>query len=116
MGFAPIRGGSRTGRDPGLCCYRGQGTLSPILLAPSVFIKQREQHSKLRSMITKPIKKLMLLTAFLCFSMTTWGQLSVSGTVSDANGPLPGANIAIKGTSIGTQTDFNGNYTLDNVD
>lgn len=67
-------------------------------------------------MITKPIEKLMLLTVFLCVSMTAWGQLSVSGTVSDANGPLPGANIAIKGTSVGTQTDFKGNYTLDHVD
>src|SRR5690606_39062823 len=67
-------------------------------------------------MITKPIKKLALLAAFLCVTMTTWGQLSVSGTVSDSNGPLPGANIAIKGTSIGTQSNFNGNYALDNVE
>lgn len=53
---------------------------------------------------------------FLCLAITAWGQETVSGTVSDSNGPLPGANIAIKGTSTGTQTDFNGNYTLDNVD
>ena len=40
---------------------------------------------------------------------------SVSGTVSDANGPLPGANVIIKGTSNGVTTDFDGNYTIDDV-
>jgi len=41
--------------------------------------------------------------------------LSVSGTVSDATGPLPGANVAVQGTDIGTVTDFDGNYSLNNV-
>ena len=40
---------------------------------------------------------------------------SVSGIVSDANGPLPGANVIVKGTTNGTTTDFNGNYTLNEV-
>ena len=39
----------------------------------------------------------------------------VSGTVSDANGPLPGASVVVKGTTTGTQTDFDGNYTLSGV-
>ncbi|WP_299556487.1 TonB-dependent receptor [Seonamhaeicola sp.] len=39
-------------------------------------------------------------------------QTTVSGTVSDASGPLPGVNIVVKGTTQGTQTDFDGNYTL----
>ncbi len=39
--------------------------------------------------------------------------VSISGTVTDDSGlPLPGANIIIKGTSWGTQTDFNGIYTI----
>ena len=29
--------------------------------------------------------------------------------------PLPGANVVVKGTTNGTQTDFDGNYTLNNV-
>ena len=38
----------------------------------------------------------------------------VSGTVIDETGlPLPGVNVIIKGTSHGTQTNFDGNYTLD---
>ncbi|WP_246146921.1 SusC/RagA family TonB-linked outer membrane protein [Seonamhaeicola marinus] len=39
-------------------------------------------------------------------------EITVSGTVSDASGPLPGVNIVVKGTSQGTQTDFDGNYSL----
>ncbi|GGG36332.1 SusC/RagA family TonB-linked outer membrane protein [Croceivirga lutea] len=41
---------------------------------------------------------------------------TVSGTVSDSNGPLPGASVVVKGTTNGTQTDFDGNYTLNDVD
>ncbi len=38
----------------------------------------------------------------------------VIGNVTDQSGtPLPGTNIVIAGTTIGTQTDFDGNYTLE---
>ncbi|MBC3759065.1 mucoidy inhibitor MuiA family protein [Hyunsoonleella sp. SJ7] len=38
----------------------------------------------------------------------------VTGTITDASGiPLPGANILLKGTSIGTTSDFDGNFTID---
>lgn len=38
---------------------------------------------------------------------------SISGIISDEDGlPLPGVNIIIKGTSTGTQTDFNGLYSI----
>ncbi len=59
------------------------------------------------------LKSLFALGAFLCFSAVS--AQTVSGTVSDANGPLPGASVLVKGTSNGTQTDFDGNYTLNNV-
>jgi hypothetical protein len=36
----------------------------------------------------------------------------VSGIVTDKSGPLPGVNVIIKGTNIGTQTDFDGRYTI----
>ncbi|WP_339337456.1 MULTISPECIES: TonB-dependent receptor [unclassified Croceitalea] len=40
-------------------------------------------------------------------------QVSVTGTVTDESGaPLPGANIIEKGTSNGTQTDFDGNFSI----
>jgi len=43
----------------------------------------------------------------------TMQEFEVSGQILDNNGtPLPGANILEKGTSNGTQTDFDGNFTL----
>jgi len=43
-------------------------------------------------------------------------QNQVSGTVTDRTGaPLPGVTVVIKGTTTGTITDTNGNYTLGNV-
>ncbi|MEE9362617.1 MAG: SusC/RagA family TonB-linked outer membrane protein [Cellulophaga sp.] len=42
-------------------------------------------------------------------------DLTISGTVSDADGSLPGASVVVKGTTNGTQTDFDGNYTIENV-
>lgn len=38
---------------------------------------------------------------------------TLSGTVTDESGlPLPGVNIIVKGTTRGTQTDFDGNYSI----
>ncbi len=39
-------------------------------------------------------------------------QSTISGTVSDAQGPLPGASVVVKGTSVGAVSDFDGNYTI----
>ena len=40
-------------------------------------------------------------------------QTTVSGTVTDTDGlPLAGANVLVKGTTNGTQTDFDGNYSI----
>lgn len=40
-------------------------------------------------------------------------EKSISGTVTDGSGvPLPGVNIVVKGTTNGTQTDFDGIYTI----
>ena len=41
-------------------------------------------------------------------------QTQVTGTITDNNGvPLPGVNVIVKGTSTGTSTDFDGNFSLD---
>ena len=39
-------------------------------------------------------------------------EKTVSGTVSDASGALPGVSVMIKGTKSGTETDFDGKYTI----
>ena len=36
----------------------------------------------------------------------------VTGNVSDSTGPLPGTIVIVKGTINGTQTDFDGNYSI----
>ena len=40
---------------------------------------------------------------------------SITGTVTDQYGPVTGANVVIKGTTTGTITDLDGNFTLENV-
>lgn len=40
-------------------------------------------------------------------------QQEITGNVQDENGmPLPGVNVMVNGTNIGTTTDFDGNYTI----
>ena len=40
-------------------------------------------------------------------------QQQVTGNVSDDSGPIPGASVIVKGTTNGTTTDFDGNYTIE---
>jgi hypothetical protein len=40
-----------------------------------------------------------------------FAQKTVTGVVSDASGPLPGANVIVKGTARGTQ-DLDGRYSV----
>lgn len=43
-------------------------------------------------------------------------QKTISGKIADSSGqPLPGVTILIKGTTNGTISDFDGNYTISNV-
>ncbi|WP_209402366.1 TonB-dependent receptor [Pseudozobellia sp. WGM2] len=59
--------------------------------------------------------KFWMLAIFILFTSITWAQetQAVNGTVIDVLGqPLAGANILEKGTSNGTQTDFDGNFTI----
>lgn len=63
------------------------------------------------------VNSIMLLT-LLCslFSINAFGQNgTISGTIVGASGPLPAATIGIENTSIGTITDFNGEFFLTNV-
>jgi TonB-linked SusC/RagA family outer membrane protein len=56
---------------------------------------------------------ILTLILVLVVQLTFAQQKTITGTVSDDTGlPLPGANVIIKGTSSGTQTDFDGKYTV----
>ncbi len=53
---------------------------------------------------------LMVLVVQITFAQEAQ---TVDGTVTDEDGmPLPGVNIVVKGTSKGTQTDFDGKYNI----
>jgi TonB-dependent starch-binding outer membrane protein SusC len=39
-------------------------------------------------------------------------EKTITGRVTDASGPLPGVNIIIKGTKVGTTTNFDGTYSI----
>ena len=61
------------------------------------------------------MKQKYLFNVFFLLFFTTigWAQeIIVKGTVSSDEMPLPGAAVVVKGTTHGTQTDFEGNYTL----
>lgn len=57
--------------------------------------------------------RLALILSLISFS--AFAQISVTGTVSDDMGPLPGVSILVKGTTNGVVTDFDGNYLIENV-
>ncbi|KAA5826429.1 TonB-dependent receptor [Algibacter amylolyticus] len=61
-------------------------------------------------------KLLGMLLAMFCMQNAFSQAKSISGTVSDVGGvPLPGVSVIVEGTTNGASTDFDGNFTLQNV-
>ena len=54
---------------------------------------------------------LTLLLAFVV-QITFAQEKIVSGTVTDSSGTLPGVSVLVKGTTSGTETDFDGKYSI----
>lgn len=55
----------------------------------------------------------MLLSSLFLFAiMSVSAQKIITGSVSDSNGPLPGATITVEGTNTGTTADFDGNFSI----
>ncbi len=56
----------------------------------------------------------LMFLVMLFAQVTLAQQTTVSGTITDEAGvPLPAVNVVEKGTSNGTSSDFDGNYTID---
>ena len=55
-----------------------------------------------------------ILTLFLALvvQISFAQQGTISGKVSDGSGPLPGVSVVVKGSTIGTETDFDGKYSI----
>lgn len=52
----------------------------------------------------------LLLALTVQFSFAQ--EKTITGVVSDANGPLPGVNVVVKGTQRGVSTGFDGSYSI----
>lgn len=55
---------------------------------------------------------LFILCVIVCSIQANAQELTITGTVTDVTGPLPGVNIISSGTKYGTTTDFDGLYTI----
>ena len=53
-----------------------------------------------------------VLLFFMCTTLSAQIR-TISGTVKDNRGPLLGTSVIVKGTNTGTQTNFDGRYTIE---
>ncbi|MCC4228111.1 SusC/RagA family TonB-linked outer membrane protein [Zunongwangia profunda] len=73
----------------------------------------QKRFSKL-SFVLRSLQLLLLVVLFSAFSTKAVAQTTVEGNVKDSEGlPLPGVTVRVEGTGVGTQTDFDGNYSID---
>ncbi len=62
------------------------------------------------------MKKNYLIFMVLLLGAVSFASAQISGTVIDENGvPLGGASVVKKGTTTGTTTDFDGNFSIDAI-
>ncbi|MFK5880341.1 MAG: TonB-dependent receptor [Flavobacteriaceae bacterium] len=63
------------------------------------------------------MKNLRIFIVLLVLPLITFAQQAISGTVTEKStgSSLPGVDVIIKGTTRGTSTDFDGNYSLDDL-
>ena len=57
-------------------------------------------------------KQINLVLSFLFVVSLGFSQKTITGNISDQNGPLPGANVIEQGTTNGVSSDFDGNYEI----
>src|SRR5690606_12320139 len=58
---------------------------------------------------------ILTIVLLLCSAFSLSQTKTVSGTVSDNTGPIPGVNILVKGTTAGVVSDFDGNFSINGV-
>lgn len=98
-------------------------TKSNIFFMMEIFRSQFFSGCVIRRLLVYPLGRVLFFSAMLMFSVVLGGgsifaqqdavQVAVTGTVTDVSGePLVGATVLERGTTVGTQTDFDGNFTL----
>jgi outer membrane receptor protein involved in Fe transport len=76
---------------------------SNVIILPKIF--------KLTRM--KTMKNWLLSGLLFLVVSTVFSQGKISGTITDGQNSLPGANVAIAGTSVSGSTGFDGKFTID---
>ena len=57
--------------------------------------------------------QILLITALLFFTVTSFAQQTITGKITDSNGaPLSGVSVNVKGTSRGTATNSTGDFSI----
>lgn len=75
-------------------------------------MKQIHLRDKL-SLGTNVLRRLMFLVVVVLCASSSMAQKKVTGTIVDGAGdPIIGASVMVKGTSNGSVTDFDGNFTI----
>ncbi len=74
-----------------------------------IFALANSNNYKMRTKLSGILTLLLAFVVHISFAQ----EKTISGTVTDQDGlPLPGVNIVVEGTTNGTQTDFDGNYSI----
>lgn len=60
----------------------------------------------------RTIKNWLLSGLLFMMVSTVFSQGKITGTITDGQNSLPGANVAIKGSKIGTTADFDGKFSI----
>lgn len=56
--------------------------------------------------------RVLKMVLLILFGTLSASAQTITGTVSAEDGPLPGASVVVKGTTRGTTTDFDGNFSI----
>lgn len=65
--------------------------------------------------LMKMKNKLLLFITFCAINIYSQNNSSIKGIIKDELGALPGAFVVIEGTSLGSTSDFDGNFRINNV-
>lgn len=80
-------------------------------------MKKSATQSFLRQGLSMSFAKFLIIGIFLLSQMGAFAQQkTITGSITGDDGaPLPGVTVVLKGTTTGTVSDVDGNYTLPNV-
>ncbi|GAA4148435.1 TonB-dependent receptor [Sphingobacterium kyonggiense] len=60
----------------------------------------------------KTSTKLIAIFIMVLLCNIAWAQTTLRGKVTDGTSPIPGATVLIQGTTVGTSTDVNGDFSI----